>query len=140
MPAGGDEARGLHDLLAPARPHASYGLKSACRFERRDRVDLALRAAAASFLRGVGDGARVVVHRADEHELLVGRRRARARVSGSANWACVVYGAAFTGSMIWNCLASSAGTAASSFFAASMAVAPSPPICAETITKWMLCG
>jgi hypothetical protein len=29
---------------------------------------------------------------------------------------------------------------ASSLPAASIAVGPSPPICAETSTKWMLCG
>jgi uncharacterized membrane protein len=42
--------------------------------------------------------------------------------------------------MIANCFATSTGIDASSLLAASIAVALSPPICADTITKWMLCG
>jgi hypothetical protein len=42
--------------------------------------------------------------------------------------------------MIGNCATTSAGIEASSFPAASIAAGPSPPICADTIRKWMLCG
>ena len=61
-------------------------------------------------------------------------------VSGSLNCACVVKGEALMGWRIGKALTSSAGTEASSFAAAPMAVFASPPICADTITKWMLCG
>jgi hypothetical protein len=42
--------------------------------------------------------------------------------------------------MIGNALTTSIGIAASSLPAASVAIFPSPPTCADTITKWMLCG
>ena len=61
-------------------------------------------------------------------------------VSASLNWACVVYGAAFTGCRAATAWTTSFGIDASSFSAAAIAVFASPPICADTITKWMLCG
>jgi len=39
-----------------------------------------------------------------------------------------------------NCLTTSTGIDASSLRAASIAALPSPPICPDTIRKWMLCG
>jgi hypothetical protein len=42
--------------------------------------------------------------------------------------------------MIGNCATISGAIEASSLAAASTAVGPSPPSCAETIMKWMLCG